>query len=115
MTIKIEISQSANIPPRKKTTLSLDLNNSISRTEQRKLARKWNYVKAIIHDIQDAMRENPHSITTATLLEESSEELQQILQGIEASLSGLIPMLKKLANDIRNQNLDRETVKKENF
>lgn len=81
--------------------------------EQRKLARKWNYVKAIIEDIQHALRENPDSITTATILEESSEELQQILQGIEVSISGLVPMLKELANEIRNQNLDIETVKRE--
>jgi chromosome segregation ATPase len=115
LTSNIEKSQSANTPPRKKTTLALDLNNSISSTEQRKLARKWNYIKAIIDDIQHALKENPDSITTATLLEESSEELQQILQGSEVSVTGLIPMLKKLANDIRNQNLDRETAKREKF
>lgn len=112
-TSKIHKSQSANIPPRKKTTLTLDLNNTISMTEQRKLARKWNYMKAIIDDIQHALRENPDSIATAALLEENSEELQQILQGIEVSLSDLIPMLKKLANEIRNQNMDRETVRRE--
>lgn len=112
-TSKIQKPQSAYLPPRKKTILSLDLNNSISTNEQRKLARKWNYVKAIIEDIQHALRENPDSITTATILEESSEELEQILQGIEVSISGLVPMLKELANEIRNQNLDIETVKRE--
>ncbi|KAF3340791.1 hypothetical protein FCM35_KLT09635 [Carex littledalei] len=110
---KIQEPQSAYLPPRKKTILSLDLNNSISTNEQRKLVRKWNYVKAIIEDIQHTLRENTDSITTATILEENSEELKQILQGIEVSISGLVPMLKELANEIRNQNLDIETVKRE--
>ncbi|XP_072999777.1 uncharacterized protein [Typha latifolia] len=100
--------------PPKKIILTCKMKVSASEYEKRRITRKWDYVKVIIGDIQEALRENPTSIETAEIIENGVEELQQLGQDIEASVEEIVPMLEKLAAEIKYHSyLDIQIVKRE--
>ncbi|XP_072965707.1 uncharacterized protein [Typha angustifolia] len=105
----------AGIPtPSKKIILTCKVKVSASEYEKRRITRKWDYVKVIIGDIQEALRENPTSKETAEIIENGVEELQQLGQDIEASVEKIVPMLEKLAAEIKYHSyLDVQIVKRE--
>ncbi|XP_072992866.1 uncharacterized protein [Typha latifolia] len=112
----LDISNMQNPTPPKKIILTCKMKLSPSETEKRRLRRKWNYIKVIISDVQEALREKPTSIETTEIIEDSLEELQQLGQDIEASVEEIVPILKKLAAEIKLQNsLDKRDTKKSNI
>ncbi|XP_072973759.1 uncharacterized protein [Typha angustifolia] len=107
-----DILKMENPAPPEKIILTYKINISARETEKRKIARKWNYIKVIISDIKDVLKEKQISVEIAEIIEDSLEELQQFGQDIEASIEELVSVLKKLAAEIKHQSsLDKQIVK----
>ncbi|XP_072989795.1 uncharacterized protein [Typha latifolia] len=109
-----DISNMENPTPPEKIILTYKINISAPETEKRKITRKWNYIKVIISDIKDVLKEKQTSVEIAEIIEDSLEELQQFGQDIDASMEELVSVLKKLVAEIKHQSsLDKQIVKSE--